>query len=174
MGAQSPTHCDKRDGTTDTRRNNGIILWRKIMKIRLGFVSNSSSSSFVIIGDSGIRDTYDQINVVDNILLIGETGETEFGWGPEVITDISARVNLAAILAAHDTTQMDSFIATMKKVNPDIEKVSFHASEGGWNTCYVDHQSFDSMAASVYEDKDSLDRFIFDQNSEIHLDNDNY
>ena len=47
------------------------------MKIREGFVSNSSSSSFVVIGTSGVKQ---EINLEEDSTwyIIGEQGETEF------------------------------------------------------------------------------------------------
>lgn len=45
------------------------------MKIRTGFVSNSSSSSFIVIG-SNVQDMY----LKDETLEIGKYGEIDFGW----------------------------------------------------------------------------------------------
>lgn len=65
------------------------------MKIRMGFVSNSSSSSFLVIkSDSG----WDALEPNSGKTYIVQ-GRHEFGWGPEVVQDIKKRIAFAALQA---------------------------------------------------------------------------
>jgi hypothetical protein len=63
------------------------------MKKRSSFVSNSSSASFIIIGSGKIEKP----DIIDSVLRVpGDLGgETEFGWGPEDVSDIGSRINFA-------------------------------------------------------------------------------
>ena len=64
-----------------------------IMKIRNGFVSNSSSSSFVVIGSGNIR--IPKFN--KKVLMVPEDfgGNTEFGWEETRYSDLGSKINFA-------------------------------------------------------------------------------
>jgi hypothetical protein len=62
------------------------------MKVRIGFVSNSSSTSFVVIDSS---QGYDKLPYADTFVVDGSVGHTEFGWGPETVNGIGSRIIFA-------------------------------------------------------------------------------
>jgi hypothetical protein len=66
----------------------------------LNFVSNSSSSSFVVIGNSFPDPDWYKKNFKDCVFDGSEQrGCTEFGWGPDVLKDADSRINFAYIQA---------------------------------------------------------------------------
>ena len=170
------------------------------MKIRNGFVSNSSSSSFTV---SNVRMGYDMIQPTRNdIYIIGNEGETEFGWGEYAIRDVHSRINWAFIQAAYlikqDKKPEDIFcIRTMPlkynkscremnmlldliKENSKIKEVSSNITQK-WESKnkkygYIDHQSasYEGVNLEIFKSKESLRDFIFGRDSIIFLDNDNH
>jgi hypothetical protein len=146
------------------------------MKIRLGFVSNSSSSSFVTVD---ARTGYDKLYVDDNTLTVGQIGITEFGWGYEEINDMWSRINFAWLQTTYNPYFMPMF-ETVIKENSDITKILSVISKK-WdepNTVhgYIDHQSNASEGENteIFDSKEILRDFIFGSHSKITLDNDNH
>lgn len=72
------------------------------MKTRVDFVSNSSSSSFIVISDKGNLDTTDVVASIDynDVLMLpnSELGCTEFGWQTQRYYNIFDKLNWAAII----------------------------------------------------------------------------
>ena len=151
------------------------------MKTRLGFVGNSSSSSFTTIGDSGDVDALD---ITDGMYVVGEKGETVFGWDPHTYTDIHSRVNFCYIQALEKQavdeavgqewlSMLAEILQTYGHLHIDSERLekafeTFSAS--------IDHQSsaISEENIDMFEHKNALRAFIFDSGSTIDTDNDNH
>jgi hypothetical protein len=69
------------------------------MKIRGGFVSNSSSSSFIVIDASSGFDDAKHFISDENLWVTPAGGEYEFGWDWTNYTSPADRVNFAVIQA---------------------------------------------------------------------------
>jgi hypothetical protein len=163
------------------------------MKLRKGFVSNSSSASFVIIDASRGYDSLD-----GSILTAGSSlGETEFGWGPEKIEGIGTRINWAYLQAHYAHPEEDPLLEKAIRVvhgnqnpylemleevikeNSSIEEIDWGFTKdkyGGFEDGYIDHQSSaaEDRNMEIFESKNTLKDFIFGKASYIQLDNDNH
>ena len=155
------------------------------MKIRKGFVSNSSSSSFVVI---------DMINVPEKMSFLGdrlvvnaELGETEFGWGPLVIQGWGSMVIFAYLQTTYDKYSNEYYLNMLESVikkHLRIEHIEWKIKDGfteedggiGDNDHgYIDHasRSSDDQNMQMFNNEEVLTHFIFGVNSHIYLDNDN-
>lgn len=156
------------------------VTKRSYMKTRLGFVSNSSSSSFVVIGNSSLVIPKFETEEY----CFGQKGETEFGWGPDDIYDFYSRVNFAylqCVKNCHSKWCCDDepeishqdwhdMLINVLKENTGLKEITFDV-EG-----YIDHQSSaaEDRNTEIFDDKETLAQFLFDGDSYIHLDNDNH
>ncbi len=150
------------------------------MKTRNGFVSNSSSSSFICIDYSPLTDERFNVFTTDNCILVvdGSNGITEFGWGPETITDSWSRLNFCYLQALYANRQ--EWIIMLEKLlekRCGISEVEWDINLEYDNTCYVyiDHQSCASedRNTEMFDSETNLEHFIFGKGSKIVLDNDN-
>ena len=170
------------------------------MKIRNGFVSNSSSSSFTISDSS---HGYIKLDVDKNkTYMIGKNGEVEFGWGCSRIYDIDSRVSWAFLQAEclnerrlRNAIRPKFFSCKIVRIleydNPikmlynvlteqsGIDDVEVLISDD-WEIerfGYIDHQSCvyeNSDNGKIFDSMESLRDFIFGSRSYIELDNDNH
>lgn len=167
------------------------------MKIRNGFVSNSSSSSFVIYG----RDRSKMIHTlpkelytksyrygrnIDDIVLPFTEAQMEFGWEFERYYDIKDRINFCVAMI------MDMPENIRYKHKRMFETViERHAPEGNVNIVYdynfffwdsieseklyIDHQSSwgEGRNTELFESEKNIEDFIFNSESFIQCGNDN-
>lgn len=152
------------------------------MKFRNGFVSNSSSSSFIVIGDKEEVDIYPNEY---NWFNIGDNGETEFGWGPKIIRNPWARINFAYLQSQRIENKewkemlfevlSEKLGVPQNQINVTLseEYSALDSNDVKWG--YIDHQSssVEGKNTEMFEDKETLRRFLFACDSEIVLDNDN-
>ena len=145
------------------------------MKTRVGFVSNSSSTSFVVINTRNGYDTppWGIVLTVDHRL-----GEVEFGWGPDKLRGNGDRVIFAYLQALYDGSP--EYISMLEQVimsNTQVKAIdwkvvidSYTSSDYG----YIDHQSVGGENLEIFNDADTLRDFLFGKGSLIVLDNDNH
>ncbi len=142
------------------------------MKTRIGFVSNSSSSSFVVIGNTGDNSWRLKSDVQDGNLDLGNDGEVEFGWGPDDVTGMYSMINFA-FLQAEDNAEWMKMLEDVIKHEVGCETITWKVND---RYAYIDHQSSASEGSNteIFDDEDTLRRFLFCDDSSIHLDNDNH
>jgi len=148
------------------------------MKSRSGFISNSSSSSFIYVCKScqlnlPVLGVYDYEIFIDNTF-----GETEFGWGPKEIYDTGSKIIFSYLQAKYLSSP--GYIEMLE----DVIKEYYGVKEITWwlgngideEGCYayIDHQSIGDDNLEMFDSRDTLIQFIFGPDSYISLDNDNY
>jgi hypothetical protein len=143
------------------------------MKTRQGFVSNSSSSSFIVIDAS---KGYEHPKWGQTLLVDKAFGEHEFGWGPETLTDVGSRIIFAYFQAQY--VEKDEWISMLEKVIREhagvktiIWKVHCNGSYGCSQYGYIDHQSNSGEGENteMFNSIQALRDFIFGQGSSIEL-----
>lgn len=154
------------------------------MKCRTGFVSNSSSCSFIVINNSNIRipelinNNKSELNVPQDF-----GGNTEFGWEEIRYYDFGSKLNFAYL----QTTYVNEHIS--KKWIEMLEKIlkdNLHINIINWNLTteynnkekfwgYIDHQSCASEGGNIeiFDSETDLYNFLFSSDSYIQGDNDN-
>ena len=168
------------------------------MKNRIDFVSNSSSSSFIVITDSGRFATpLKAPDRVNRVIPDSEFGETCFGWQTEKYYDFWSKLNWCAIVVLtkrsleEDETSADEFkdevvkpwfrAKEMERMLKDV------CAEFGYDivlskSCiddldaYIDHQSNiyeEPENARMFASEKTLRDFLFNDGSYIDNSNDN-
>jgi hypothetical protein len=164
------------------------------MKKRSSFVSNSSSASFIIIGSGKIEKP----DIIDSVLRVpGDLGgETEFGWGPEDVSDIGSRINFAYLQSQYKNgpdeplyqkaaqavgEETNPWLALLEQVIKDVIGVdtiewNITSDWSGGYSGYIDHQSSAGQGENIemFDSYDAMKSFLFAEDSYIHLDNDNH
>ena len=102
---------------------------------RSGFVSNSSSSSFIVIGNEEHI-----IPEMDDYYIIGERGKYNFGWEFEKSTDFHSRVNWCFIqgmlnwkYGENSTTGTSVWLEQLYEVLSEYLRVPIYSKLCMWN-----------------------------------------
>ncbi len=151
------------------------------MKIRQGFVSNSSSSSFIVIGKDNIDISAGWVG--EDFIIDHNLGKTQFGWESEVSDDFGSRVTFTCIQAMEldrnneGSTYMEMLVDALKnelRCSDVINKLTLDDWDSE-NNSYIDHQSSASEGQNIemFESEISLFNFLFSSDSSIQTGNDN-
>ena len=165
------------------------------MKIRNSFISNSSSSSFIVI-DSKINPDLN-LFIDDGIFILGEKGEYEFGWQNEKYRDLNSKINFCYIQAKYmverstNSDYIEMLYKVLKDYFPQIQDIIPILTIWSDNIKYVEHSMYGKMRTKggyidhasaatedenleMFESEDNLRAFLFGDNSYIQNDNDNH
>ena len=138
------------------------------MKTRQSLVSNSSSTSFVVISDKElVFPTYDENLVVDDSF-----GESEFGWGPDKYYDTGSKIVFAYLQTRCEKNEpWLKMLEEVIKEKCNVSNITWKVDDG-----YIDHASsaIEGENTEIFDSKDQLINFLFSQRSLIQLDNDNH
>lgn len=147
------------------------------MIIRQGFVSNSSSTSFINI----VKGTLLLKNAFTNqILEIGNEGHTEFGWETTTYDSPFDRINFAYIqaMSTNNVAWIEALYETIKEHTNCSDIVNNLSLEYKKNKiyAYIDHQSCatEGQNTEIFDSKENLLTFLFSDQSYIESDNDNH
>ena len=140
------------------------------MKIRIGFVSNSSSTSFVVIGRSGTLEMPSGDN--ERICV---TGSYQFGRSGYT-RHTKGRIAFAWMQAQYQ--KRDDWITMIKEVVKKVTGLELaclvdpFADHCVSSYSYIDHQSI-GESNEIFSSIDELKAFLFDKDSCIKMGDDN-
>lgn len=150
------------------------------MKIRSGFVSNSSSSSFIVISDQG--NNYNIPISEEGVLDVGDMGCCEFGWAHELYPTFWDRLNFTYLQTdcGADKAQLAMLEEVLRERIKGLKTIEWnitsdYPAKDGKLHGYIDHQSArcEGQNMEMFKSKETLTNFLFGVHSYIQGGNDN-
>lgn len=147
------------------------------MKYRYSFITNSSSSSYIVISNEG---KYELENAYEHkpFFINSNQGETEFGWDFTIYRNVYDRINFAYLQAMYVENQdwlgmLDKVIKEHTGASKVINELSLDYGSSNWS--YIDHQScsYEGENIEMFESEEKLKDFLFNSKSYIQGGNDN-
>lgn len=141
------------------------------MKKRITFISNSSSSSFIVISN----DDLDQLKDEDVLEVPTVRGEYEFGWQEERYDDFYSKLNFCVLQCqAVWNTKGEEWFKMLQDVVKEKLNIDLKITNGV--SGYIDHQSsaVEGSNTEMFDNKEDLKQFLFSSGSYIQNDNDNH
>lgn len=156
------------------------------MKKRLGFVSNSSSSSFIVISDDyneyfmeEFKQEYEQYFDYENNFIYRP--KTQFNWSFVIYDKMNEKFDWCCLMLyyiQHEPIYEEyyqNFYSFMKELFPDMNQCIYYDESDEWDCDdgYIDHQSYEIEENwKMLESVESIKNFIFG-NSRVYGGNDN-
>lgn len=147
------------------------------MKKRLNFVSNSSSSSFIVI-KKGKEDKIKKHNR-KKLIVPCIYGDLAFGWDEHIYYDFYTKLNFCVFQCLYVwNEQGKKWFEMLKKVIQDKLKLELELekSENVYDYYgYIDHQSSSQEGRNIkmFNNKKNLETFLFSSSSYLKTGNDN-
>lgn len=132
------------------------------MRIRTGFVSNSSSSIFMVTAEGDLIPP----EKTPRVYQIGKAGHDQFGWEVREYRGIDSKINFTMLQARKDE-QVALLFSVLKEHFGEFPEISLRED------AYIDHQSRGGSNFEMFESKEKLKQFLFCDQSYIQGGNDN-
>lgn len=147
------------------------------MKVRKGFVSNSSSSSFVVISNQGPSVT---LNLPAVLKVDSKLGNTQFGWEFHKYNDFGSKLIFAYMQAIY--AKNNDWLTMLERVvvgSTAVKEIEWEIALEDYNDpnlAYIDHASTageDRTMGKMFDCEKMLFDFLFLEKSYIQTGNDN-
>lgn len=142
------------------------------------FETNSSSTHSICIASGECKDSFRLVtneHVTDGVVIEGG----QFGWEVEDYWDAYSKASYAITWVRQYSRLKEEHEKMLEKVIKDhtgAKEIKFLCDTESWDNqyhSYIDHQS-DDVCEEAFENEELLKQFIFNTNSMLHTDNDNY
>lgn len=139
------------------------------MKIRKGFVSNSSSSSFIVISHN--EKTLQKVDYsnLETLVIDLDFENYEYGWDFEHYDYYGDKIIFAYLQAKYVESNHPEWLIMLDNVIKEFTGVKNIEWKISLDDAYIDHQStsYEGENIEMFESEDDLKAFLFNTNSFI-------